>query len=461
MTSHGLDEARHPWTASFAAPSPALFVDEQGKHAGLLQGRESWSVARLLSLAGDAARAIPAGLERHVAIRSRSAAFLVASLLGAWSRGAAPILLDPDAGPEASGPPGREGGFVTLAPAHEQPSSADVSVQETGHGGFRPRWPGPAEPVLRFLTSGSTGRPKIVAKRDYQFQRQSDVEPAWLGLDGPIRAVSLVPAHHILGYMYGVQLPARTGGCVVFPPESSPHAWVEAIRLHRPNLVVGVPLHYRLIGQALTDPLPEAVYVSSGGMLPASVDEAFRARAGWPIVQVYGSTEAGGIASRIGAGAWQSFPGVEWKSTDGDRLAIRSPWQDPFDAWHVLDDAVDAGEGGGFTLLGRADSVVKVGGRRYSLAEISQAAQGHPDVEQAHVVTYTRYSETAVALFVVARRPLTAADLRSFLSTRLASFKVPRTIRVVEELPSRGIGKVDERALRHSAASQDDKTPKR
>ena len=101
-------------------------------------------------------------------------------------------------------------------------------------------------------------------------------------------------------------------------------------------------------------------------------------------------------------------------------------------------------------MLGRSDSVVKVGGRRFSLAEIVQTAQSSPLVEAAHAVTYSRYGELAVALFVVPRRPasLTSADVRSLMAERLAPFKIPRTIRVLDELPSRGIGKVDDATLR-------------
>jgi acyl-coenzyme A synthetase/AMP-(fatty) acid ligase len=221
-------------------------------------------------------------------------------------------------------------------------------------------------------------------------------------------------------------------------------------------------LHYRLIAQALNEPLPEAVYLSSGGMLPASVGEAFQELAGWPIVQVYGSTEAGGIATRIGSGAWQPLPGLTWRAREDDgRLVIRSPWQDPPHSWHCLDDVVEPAAGG-FALLGRADSVVKVGGRRFSLAEVVQAALSSPRVDQAQAVTYDRYGELAVALFVVAQRSseLTPADVRSFLAGRLAPFKVPRTIRVLNELPLRGIGKIDDVALRRLAVSDADGGPR-
>jgi acyl-coenzyme A synthetase/AMP-(fatty) acid ligase len=449
MSTAPFGPAHHPLARTFCGPRDHVFLRDD---------RQAWTVDRLLSLAGDVAEAVPPGAGARVAVRARSAAFVVASLVGLWQGRRHPLLLDPVVGEEAAGNGHLDDGMPTLVPAWEGAAPPEIAVAETGRATAQPSLPSLDDTILAFFTSGSTGAPKIVPKRDFQLRQQFAIEPAWLGLHGPIRSISLVPAHHILGYIYGFNLPAATGGSVVFPPGSSPRAWIDAVRRERPSLVVGVPLHYRLISQALTEPLPEALYLSSGGMLPASVGEAFRDRAGWPIVQVYGSTEAGGIATRIGVGPWQPLPGLDWhpRAADG-RLVIRSPWQDPPHSWHHLDDVVERADAG-FALVGRADSVVKVGGRRFSLAEVVQAAQSSPLVDQAQAVTYTRYGELAVALFVVAQRSsgLTQADVRAFLAGRLAPFKVPRTIRVLDELPSHGIGKIDDAALRRLADSDAD-----
>jgi non-ribosomal peptide synthetase component E (peptide arylation enzyme) len=81
---------------------------------------------------------------------------------------------------------------------------------------------------------------------------------------------------------------------------------------------------------------------------------------------------------------------------------------------------------------------------------VVQAALAEPRIEQAHAIVYSRFGEVAVALFVVPRKGarVTAADVRSVLAGRLARFKIPRTIQLLASLPTRGIGKVDEEALR-------------
>ena len=426
-----------------------------GAHVFLREAGETWTVDRLLALAGDVARAVPVDAGPLVAVRSHSTAFVAASLLGLWTSGRSPLLIDPALAAEPSGL--RPGGarIHVMTPAGVVDAWGDVSVLESGGAPIRPRFPAAAEPEVAFFTSGSTGEPKIIHKKAFQFGEQHRVEAPWLGLDGPLTVVSLVPAFHILGYIYGFSTPAAARGTTVFSRGGSPQGWVEMVRAERPRLVVGVPLHYRLMVQLLDAPLPEAVYLCSGGPLDPAIAAEFERRAGWPVLQVYGSTETGGIAVRRGSGPLEPFPQLAWKSRESDgRLVIKSAWQDRPSDWHCTDDVV-AVEGGTFRLLGRADSVVKIGGRRFSTGEIVQTALAAPGVAQAHALPYDRFGEHAIALFVVASNglSLSAADVRAHLASRLAPFKVPRTIHVLAELPTRGIGKVDEAALRALATN--------
>ncbi len=432
----------------------AVFAGD-GAHVFLRESGETWTVDRLLALAGDVARAVPADAGPLVAVRSHSTAFVAASLVGLWASGRSPLLIDPALAAEPSGL--RPGGarIHVMAPTGVVDTWGDVSVAESGGAPLRPRFPAAAEPEVAFFTSGSTGEPKIVRKKAFQFGEQHRVEAPWLGLDGPLTVVSFVPVFHILGYIYGFSTPAAGRGTTVFSRGSSPQGWVEMVRTERPRLVVGVPLHYRLMVQLLDAPLPEAVYLSSGGPLDPAIAAEFERRAGWPVLQVYGSTETGGIAVRRGSGPIEPFPQLAWKSRESDgRLVIKSAWQDRPSDWHCTDDVV-AVEEGTFRLLGRADSVVKIGGRRFSTGEVVQAALAAPGVAQAHALPYDRFGEHAIALFVVAASgsSLSAADVRAHLVSRLAPFKVPRTIHVLAELPTRGIGKVDEAALRAIATN--------
>jgi acyl-coenzyme A synthetase/AMP-(fatty) acid ligase len=436
----------HLLAATFDGDRGRLFLEENG---------EEWTVGRLLAYAGDIARAIPAGTSRLVAVRSHSAAFVAAALLGLWKAGHSPLLVDPALTSKPAGLHGRRERVPAIAPAGVSEPGVDVGVEESGGKPIAPHFPRADDCEVAFLTSGSTGEPRAVLKKPAQMAEQFRVEAPWLGVGPGVSTLSLVPAFHILGYIYGFYWPAASVGMTAFKRLPSPQGWIDQIRERRPNLVVAVPAHYRLITQVLAEPLPPAIYLSSGGALAPGICDEFLRRAGSPVHQVYGSTETGGIATRVGSGPWRPFPTLAWQSRESDgRLLIRSAWQDPPEKWHPTGDAAEP-EGDTFRLLGRVDSVVKIGGRRFSSGEIVQAALEESRVDLAHAIVYSRFGEPAVALFAVPEpgATLTAAELRTFLAGRLAPFKVPRTIQVLSELPTRGIGKVDESALRRLASS--------
>ena len=94
--------------------------------------------------------------------------------------------------------------------------------------------------------------------------------------------------------------------------------------------------------------------------------------------------------------------------------------------------------------------MVKVAGKRFSTDEVVRAAQSMEGVDQAAAVTYERFGEIAVALFVVPAggAALDEAELRAWLGRSLATFKIPRTVRALSDLPRLGSGKVDRPALR-------------
>ena len=252
--------------------------------------------------------------------------------------------------------------------------------------------------------------------------------------------ITLFPA--LLLYLISVALSPNVGTIVATVPI--------LFRVMLTGLVIGVPMHYRLLARCADGPLPDATYFSSGAPMPPAVYAAFSEHAGHQIIQGYGSTETGGIARRADLGAWQPFPGLSWKvQPDTGRLVVRSPWQEDPDRWHVTDDVVEP-EGEGFRLLGRADSVTKVAGKRFSVNEVVGAASAMEGVEQAEAVTYERYGEVAVALFVIPSPGATLEEdgVRQALARRLAAFKVPRTVRVLEELPRLSNGKADLRRLK-------------
>jgi len=420
-------------------PKPPL---EQREAVFLVEDGQEWTGERILELASRIAAALPEKAPEHgvVGVSSPSAGFVLAGVLAAWKLGRAPLLLDPSLKAEPQAVLERYPGLAIAAAAPEDPSAQPLE----------PVWPVGEQVAALFLTSGSTGEAKLVQKTARQLFLQMEAELEWLGVPKDLSVMSLAPPFHIFGFVYGLFLPLQGRGRASFSPKGLPALWISAMRERKPSLVVGVPFHYRTLAQHTKEPLPQSFYFSSGAPLTPDVDAAFKEKTGRSITQGYGSTETGGIAKRIGFGAWHPFPKLEWKIAEEDgRLVIRSPWQENPAEWHVCDDVVTR-EGDGFVLLGRADSVVKIAGKRFSTDEVVRVAQAVPGIAEAAAVTYERFGEVAVALFAekAAGDDVDSARLREALTAKLAPFKVPRTIEVLAALPRLSNGKVDRQKLK-------------
>jgi acyl-coenzyme A synthetase/AMP-(fatty) acid ligase len=273
------------------------------------------------------------------------------------------------------------------------------------------------------------------------------------------RVLSFVPPYHLLGFFYGLVLPLVQGAETVLATETNGAAMAELLEKYRPDLVVGTATHYRFLVRATERATvrPSAtVFLSSGAPLDPAVAEAFAARFGTPVRDFYGSTELGGVAFRAWPAPYRAMPSVRWRiDPETAALEVWSPWASAGQTtWISTDDAAElAGQVGledGFRLLGRRDSVLKVGGKRFSTVEVEEALRTVPGVAEAAAFPYARFGEPALAA-AIAPEPGVSLDetaVRAFLAARLASYKLPRSILMLARLPRGSHDKVDYPALR-------------
>ncbi len=412
---------------------------------------ETWQVSELLKRAEAIRRAIPGDSGEVVGILSSSASFIIAGMLALWAEGLEPLILDPSLKQEHSSVSETYPQITVMADRSSSLLQKVRVVDSVADVALRPCWPANDRVAAKFLTSGSTGEPKIVNKRGYQLFRQLEQEISWLGCASKLKVMSMVPPFHILGNVYGFVLPMFDGGSTSYLHNTLPASWLSHIKNEKPDLVIGVPSHYRFLANIIDEPLPTALFISSGAPMSPQIADDFQRLAGHEICQIYGSTETGGVGKRFGFGPWQPFPGMTWRTRDEDsRLMVFSPWQERPGQWTVTDDLAKIGEDGSMTLLGRADSIVKVGGKRFSTNEIIQVIENSGFVDSAVAIAYDRFNENAIALFACGEghKKELEGRLRAELGRQLAAFKVPRTIRVLQSLPLLSNGKIDRQALR-------------
>ncbi len=237
---------------------------------------------------------------------------------------------------------------------------------------------------LVFYTSGVTGTPKAVPKKIRQLDAEAHMlETVWPG--GARRVFGTVSHQHIYGMLFRIFWPLHARG--VSADQAADYweqldGWLSADA----TLVTG-PAHLTRLPVTIGAAVPGLVF-SSGAALPFEAAQAAKKQLHSLPIEILGSTETGGVAWRRQENEdalWSPLPGVGIEAGDGDRLCVRSPFAD-------LDKAVPTGDlfervGEKFRLMGRADRVAKIDGKRVSLVRIETEMLAHPIVETAAAVT--------------------------------------------------------------------------
>jgi 4-coumarate--CoA ligase (photoactive yellow protein activation family) len=259
---------------------------------------------------------------------------------------------------------------------------------------------------LTLFTSGSSGAPKPVRKTLAQFNAEvRTLEQQWGEALGQATILSSVPHHHIYGILFRVFWPLAAGRAFDRSISADPQALQARIAQCGATVVVSTPAQLsrwpELTGFAALAPAPRAFF-SSGGPLAAETASQYAARFGAAPLEVYGSTETGGIAWRRQneSDAWRAMSGILVQRAEDGALTVRSPHLG-HDNWHRTDDEAVFDSDGRFRLRGRLDRVIKLDGKRLSLAELETRLAVHPFVAQVAVTRLEGASRERAGAVVV------------------------------------------------------------
>jgi 4-coumarate--CoA ligase (photoactive yellow protein activation family) len=375
-----------------------------------------------------------------------------AALLGAWAAGHV-VRLPPNGQPEAVR--AATAGTEYRALLHDREGAADgvfipeLLRREAPAGELR--LPLLERHLVTITTSGSTGIPQSWPKSGRQLVGEGELVGSMFGVKPGSRVLSTVPPHHIYGLLWGVLMPLRAGAAMVRKGPLHAEEVLAAIDRHRVTHLVSVPAH--LASLAAADHAPPGVVVafSSGAPLPAATARALHERHGWRVVEVYGSTETGGIGWRDPEQElWAPFPDATVSAGPDGGLMVDSPRLDAgAPRPYSLADRIELREGGRFVLLGRMDGVVKVAGKRVSLREVEERLLALPGVRDAAALSQPSPGLRGEEIWVaVAASGQTPEQLREALARWLDPVVLPRRIRVLDALPREATGKLVREKLR-------------
>lgn len=278
------------------------------------------------------------------------------------------------------------------------------------------------DPVLWFFTSGSTNAPKRVVKSLSLLEREAEALQGLWGREAG-HVLATVSHQHIYGFLFRIVWPLlsqRTSqDCAAAYWEELEGRISGATLAASPAHLTRLPLGSGLFAS------PPALVFSSGQALDSASAQAAAAALGCSITEVLGSTETGGIGWRRqipgASGAWTPLPQVTVSCDAEGALAVRSPYIEGEAALRT-GDRIAMAPGGCFHLLGRGDRVVKVEGKRVSLARVEAALGALAEIKEAAALTLPERSQALAA--VVVPSAAGAAQLR-----QLGAFRLTRQLR--------------------------------
>ena len=317
---------------------------------------------------------------------------------------------------------------------------------------------------LKVFTSGSEGQPQAIAKGLHQLLAEVATLEASFGarLDGEGGATvwTTVSHQHIYGLLFHILWPLSCGRA--FAAQRLLYPEDLAARLGpQPSVLVVTPAHLKRLGHQLDWQQARSglrAVFSSGGPLPFEASQATAQALGQVPIEVFGSSETGGIAWRqcqSADQAWQAFAGVQWRVTDGC-LEVQSA-NLPDAQWWPTTDRVQASGDGSFHLLGRSDRIVKIEEKRVSLDAVERSLLASGLVQEARALLVATAvgqrigvvavpTEAGQALLAQGRRTL-SAHLKQALGSAVEAVALPRRWRFVERLPHNAQGKTTQALL--------------
>ncbi|BBD67948.1 AMP-dependent synthetase and ligase [Nostoc commune NIES-4072] len=339
--------------------------------------------------------------------------------------------------------------------------------------------------ALILYTSGTTGKPKGVVTTHQNIQAQvTSLTTAWEWTSDD-RILHILPLHHIHGIINVLTCALWAGAeCQMLSKFDAETVW-RRICDGDLTLFMAVPTIYvKLIAawdaskerqKSMSEGCAKMrLMVSGSAALPVQVLEKWQTISGHFLLERYGMTEIGMALSnplhgeRLSGYVGKPLPEVEVRLVDENgelvpagtpgEIQVKGPgvfieyWQNPQatakafqDGWFRTGDTAVI-ENDNYRILGRMSvDIIKTGGYKVSALEIEEVLGSHPDIQECAVVGVADLEwgeRVCAALVLQGSQPLTLEAFRSWAKERLAVYKVPTQILIVEELPRNAMGKV-------------------
>ncbi|MGD1915523.1 MAG: class I adenylate-forming enzyme family protein [Phycisphaerales bacterium] len=362
------------------------------------------------------------------------------------------------------------------------------------------RWPARSEKddlAVLLYTSGTSGRPKgVMLTHNNLLSNVSQIDRFVRFTRDNHRFLSVLPQFHSFGLTVMTLLPLLMGQRVIYTSRFVPQTVMKLFREHKPTVFIGIPSMYGAllsVKSATPEDFEQVRYAVSGGEpLPQDIFDRFQERYGITIHEGYGLTETSPVTHWCRPTEFRAhcvglpLPDVSQRITDVETDRELPPGEDgeirvsgpnvmkgyynaPDETAKVFDDrgyfrTGDIGhvdDAGRLLITGRLKEMMLVGGENVFPREVEAVLNRHPDVHASGVtsrVCPTRGEE--IVAFVQPEEGTTPepGTLKTWCRDKIAGYKIPREVRVIEALPRNPTGKIMRRELKATLEREDQAT---
>lgn len=318
--------------------------------------------------------------------------------------------------------------------------------------------------ALEIYTSGSTGEPKPITKSIAQLERELvALETLWPDRQDCV-VLATVSHQHLYGMTFRLFWPFCAGQAFARRQCEYSEDIFHHAKYFAAFALISSPSHLTRINTTVNwQALRGRCHYLISSAAPLARQDSLNAGLLFnvAVTEIYGSSETGAVAWRVQQDSeddalWQSLPDVHLTPDDEGTLCVRSPYQGDMD-YFTLPDSVTFAQDGRFKLTGRVDRIVKVEGKRVSLASMEQLLQTSPTIIDTRVLTLQRKRiETAAVVQLsdkgkhvldeIGRKSL-VKQLKELLQENFEAVVLPRRWRFVEQMPYNSQGKLPMDAL--------------
>lgn len=303
-----------------------------------------------------------------------------------------------------------------------------------------------------YFTSGSTGEPTGALKSLKNIKNELFAIKELLRDYDIKRVIVCVPFIHFYGSLFGLFYPLFNDLDIILKEHFLPNDLLDFV--DDSSLVVATPLYIRALSElSSSKDLSKALFVSSTAPLSGEVARAFAQKFNTKVLQIFGSTESGGIAYKYDDDEiWRCLGDVRCSINDKNELKITSSYvslllyENGFlntNGSLQTFDYVELKEGG-FKLLGRSSQIFKLAGKRYSTLQIEHILESIDGINKALV--YVKNSNDALRseildISIESSKEFSKKEIQLILKEHLSNLKFLFDFRVVDKIALSPTGK--------------------